>query len=316
LHPSNTNINASCETFKDNGISQIRIYSINDNSFKGKYIQATINLIKLAGKENLMNYNITEKDKSIIENNFNDIMFDLVGDDSLDLKYWWSSRIDYCINIKTPFVDQYITLLQSGLIPQYFNLQYNENRHKAHRSGSYYISNDSLTVNFYNKEKERADKNAPQSEIDLAKDILRLEIQYKSRKLRTIKNKYQVKTRSILDFMISDIAQEEINSYIKKIVGTGRFYNLDQSYKIINKSHLQRRSKESLKKILSDIGMRHGLRYYIKSEQLDNNYKAMLKKLNDLNIAYVPIPRSWKIKDLDSLTDLVDDQFNIQVEEV
>ena len=62
---------------------------------------------------------------------------------------WNVNRIDYCVNVRTPYVAEYLRLLKKSDMPHYFRAR---NGNHYQRSGSLYLVCDSVTVKFYDKQ--------------------------------------------------------------------------------------------------------------------------------------------------------------------
>lgn len=101
------------------------------------------------------------------------------------LDYWTVNRINYAININIPYVKEYIKLFQRADKSKGFKELYcSKSKTRKQMEDSFYLLSESIVINLYNKENERAkqDLNAGG-----AKNLLRLEIQFKSLKINTLK---------------------------------------------------------------------------------------------------------------------------------
>lgn len=173
-------------------------------------------------------------------------------DMNVDIRKFKPTRIDFCININTPYVNEYIEL---------FNYCFKKKKSKYHKNFIYeqkkekytscYIKtkqqydkyeNENFTVNFYNKQdqllfrqKEDIEKYGRSGitdiDIDEAKNILRLEIQAHYRYLKSISEVFNIvySTRKLTDYFNIDISKEAIKKKIKFFFGEEDFY----SYKAV-----------------------------------------------------------------------------------
>ena len=293
---------------KDKGFTEIVLskYKIN-NKYKHDYMQLTIQL----NSTKLLNRDIVEltkeEDLHEVSEKFNKIKEQI----HLDLKplfSWTLNRIDYCINIKTPYVKEYIKLFQRCSLPYRFNIPYDKKaKVRKHKEGSFYIFNNSTIINFYDKELERFNNTG--KILESAKDILRLEIQCKKGKTDYIKYKYNFDIKYLGYFTSEELSLNIISSYFDKIIGKGNYYKLDKARDIINSSKHTKSTKDKLINVLELINKHKSIdKARENSNYSKDSFNRYIKKIRELNINPITIPRRWEIdilKDIDVYKDRV-----------
>ena len=285
---------------KDTGFTEIVLskYKIN-NKYKHDYMQLTIQL----NPTKLLNRDIVEltkeEDLHEVSEKFNKILEQI----HLDLNTfftWTLNRIDYCINIKTPYVEEYIKLFQRAKVPSGFEIPYNKRaKARKHQKGSFYIFNKSTIINFYNKELERLNNTG--EALESAKDILRLEIQCKKGKTDYMKYKYNFDIKYLGYFTSEELSLKTISTYFDKTIGKGDYYKLDKARAIINASNHTKATKDKLINVLELINKHRSIdKARENSNYSEDSFNRYIKKIRALNINAVTIPRAWKLE-LDSL---------------
>ena len=283
----------------------------------GRYIQLIINSY-------IKNFDDLFLDKEDLDKFFDEFNNEITKaiDMIVDIKKFKPTRIDFCINVKTPYVNEYIKL---------FNYCFKKKNSKYHKNFIYeqgkeaytscYIKtkqqyenseNENFTVNFYNKQdqllyKQEKDKEKygrsgiTNTDIDEAKDILRLEMQAHYKYLKDVSKMFKINfsTRKLTDYFNIEISKEAIKKKIKFFFGEEDFY----SYKAI-------------KQILLNNGYKnHDILTYIK--KLNNNeilsayekrkYSKILVNLG-INAKYF-IPKSLGIDYLMNPIKLIDEKI-------
>lgn len=303
-----SNVGYITHALKDKGFTEIVLskYKIN-NKYKHDYMQLTIQL----NPTKLLNRDIVEltkeEDLHEVSEKFNKIKEQI----HLDLKplfSWTLNRIDYCINIKTPYVKEYIKLFQRCSLPYRFNIPYDKKaKVRKHKEGSFYIFNNSTIINFYDKELERFNNTG--KILESAKDILRLEIQCKKGKTDYIKYKYNFDIKYLGYFTSEELSLNIISSYFDKIIGKGNYYKLDKARDIINSSKHTKSTKDKLINVLELINKHKSIdKARENSNYSKDSFNRYIKKIRELNINPITIPRRWEIdilKDIDVYKDRV-----------
>lgn len=237
---------------------------------------------------------------------------------------WDCRRIDYAVDIQTQHVDIYVRLLSRCDIPSNHYTAYGE-------EGSQYLTSGSVTVNFYDKERQlrvRQDdeySNVTEEVIDEVRGVLRFEVQCDSRRITYIREQRGFDNRHICNYLSMDIARDTILGYYDRTVGAGDFYSLDEAERIINdNTSLATRTKSTLIGILELVNqaisipaareqyistggvcLRRSGRVLQGSRVTFNRNIASLRKLG---INPVTIPRRWRISQLSNLRGLIENQ--------
>lgn len=292
---------------KDQGFTEIvLIKKYTDSKYNQPILQLTIQLnpTKLLNRDIVM---LTkEEDLQEVSKRFNKVLEEI----HLDLNtffYWTLNRIDYCININTPYVKEYIKLFQRCSLPYRFNIPYNKKaKVRKHKEGSFYIFNNSTIINFYNKEIERLNNTGKQ--LESAKDILRLEIQCKKAKTDYMKYKYNFDIKYLGYFTSEELSINTISTYFNKIIGKGDYYKLDNARAIINLSKHTKVTKDKLINVLELINKHKSIdKAFKESKYTKESFNRYIKLIRELNINPVTIPRRWSMDYLKAI-DIIKDK--------
>ncbi|EDT25464.1 hypothetical protein [Clostridium perfringens] len=216
------------------------------------------------------------------------------------LDYWTVNRIDYAININTPYVKEYIKLFQRADKPKGFKELYcSKSKTRKQLEGSFYLFNDSVAINFYDKESERAKQGF---NADEAKNILRLEIQCKQLKINTLKVKNGFSDKCLKNYLSKNISFKQIEHYYNNTIGAGDYYKLSEAILIIKDSNYTSKTKKKLIEVLKAVNKHKSIwRAREKSKFSTSNFNRYLEKIRNLTINPVTIPVRWKINNLINL---------------
>lgn len=286
---------------KDKGFTEIVLSKFKiSEKYRHDYMQITIQLnpIKLLGRDII---ELTkERDLKEVAHKFNKIVEEI----HLDLNtfmYWTLNRIDYAMNITTPYVEEYIKLFQRADIPYRFKMQYDKvAKTRKQRKGSYYLISKSTIINFYDKFKERIDNTG--KEVETAKYILRLEVQCLKSKTNAMKYKHSFEMKYLGYFWNEKFSLDNIKYYYDKTIGKGDYYKLDKAIEKVNSSNHTSGTKKKLIIVLKEINSNKSIwkarQCTIFSVERFNHY---LKLIRQLNVNPVTIPRRWSINCLENL---------------
>ena len=282
--------------YKTNCFNNIGISSINlcryFGSKAGCYIELVVNCPKLIynGDETKL-ANVADYD--IFEEKFNRIIqhlsHEVFGTNLLPtLNGWQVRRIDYAVDIVTPFVNEYTAIFNKGYIPKGFSL-------KEYYNTSFHIKSDACNYNFYNKTEELAAKH----NIHISNNILRLEVQCKTEKIRKLINNYPHPNNNLLSLWNQTIAKNVIAEAVKRVIGTYDFFPVNTLREKINDSNLPKAYKHyacQLTKLLNcDIFNLSELRQIMDSS--DEYKKDITKELLHLHKKRLTEKRFNKIKE-------------------
>lgn len=225
------------------------------------------------------------------------------------LNQWLVSRIDYCINLETLYVDEYTHLLKKGDKPYYWN------EIDIETPTNLYLKGKSSTVNFYNKQSQLKDiqqenPNITDEQIKLSENILRLEIQCYNSKVGYLKKKYDnlitpsvkfilteknIPSKSLFLLFRDNISIDTITSALKRIVKSGDYQRKSIALQMINKSNYRKKVKDDLILIIKEISKQHQSIYKIRNN-LDelgimnkSTFNRRIKQLGEMNINPVTI---------------------------
>ena len=253
LYPDKNNTR-KYQYFKTHCFNDIGLSSINlCRYFSGKtgsYIELVVNCPKLIYNSDesklakSSDYNKFEEKFNRIVQHLNNEVF---GTNLLpNLNGWQIRRIDYAFDIETPYVNHYISIFNKGYIPKSFSL-------KTYYNTSFHIKSDACNYNFYNKTEELAAKH----NIHINSNVLRLEVQCKTDKIRKLIKHYSLHSSNISLLWNKSIAKDVITEAITRVIGANDFYPLNILQNKIYNSSLPKAYKHyawQLVKILnSDI---------------------------------------------------------------
>lgn len=311
-----------------NGITKVILYRIYGDAHRSSwYIKVIVNPAKL-----LFGYNAfetvpaDEKTLSELIQRFDEALTEAIGDRSLyglpELPEWMVRRIDYAIDIHTPYVEQYVLLFDKGDRAKYY-----KDTPKGY-TGSCYWECKSATVNVYDKHLERTRKKADPSLIARAKDILRFEIQCNSPKIKSLRQKGNFESSILRNFFNPEIAQEILLNYYKRSFKVGDYYTFGKAEKQMEQQGLKPRKLKALSNILKAIAQTRSIsearkqlanggivikntRSKVPIAYSTTQFGRNLKALAKLNINPVTIPRDgWGIDHLEGIYSLVAKVFS------
>lgn len=292
-------------TLKDQGL-KFRLKVIERPDFRSPRLICRVNFSKLLHPDDKISL-MTPWDTEVVETRFNELTRGLLPF-LPQFRFWKVNRIDYCVNVHTPYVEEYIHLLKKGN-RRYMQDWYDRNGNYTQKPGSlYYVAtakrkrNRGVTVNFYNKMDEmmksfESNGEWPDDEDleELPKDILRLEVQCHKVKIDHLQKKYRFPDRSVPYFLDPQIAYEMISTYLKIIAGDGDYHRKSVALEMIDQTGCRQVTKEKLKKIIQDIAKQHSSIWKVRDDYIKNGimqrdeYNALIRTLYSHNINPVTI---------------------------
>lgn len=282
------------EALKEEGFTYIQLISKNvDGRYKYNFMQMSIimNPVKLIGRNKLevIEMDLLEEVRKVFTEKMQKIHTSLPR-----LDYWTINRIDYAVNINTPYVEEYIKLFQRGEKPRNFKELYcSKSKTRKQLDGSFYLFNDSVTINFYNKENERLSQNFNK---DDAKDLLRLEVQCKKPKTNTIKAKHEFDSRHLKHYLSQEISYQQLEYYYNKTIGAGDYYKLSEAIRIVQESNYIPKTKEKLIVVLRAVNKHRSVWKAREESQYNVScFNRYLKQIRALGVNPVTIPARWNI---------------------
>ncbi len=299
---------------KDYGL-QFRLKMIEHPDFRSPRMICRVNFSKLLHPADKISI-ITPWDIDEAENRFNDLTRDLLPFFP-EFQFWKVNRIDYCVNVHTPYVDEYIHLLKKGN-RRYMQDWYDRNGNYTQKPGSlYYVAtakrkrNRGVTVNFYNKIDEmmksfESNGEWPDDERmdELPRDILRLEVQCHKAKVDYLQKKYGLPDRSVMYFLDHRIAYEMISTYLKIIAGESDYHRKSVALEMIDQTGCRQATKEKMKNIIQDVAKQHSSIWKVRDAYVQNGimqrdeYNALMRMLHSHNINPVTITNNLHLEGL------------------
>lgn len=225
------------------------------------------------------------------------------------LSGWKAHRVDFTYNLRTPHVKDYIRLMHKADL-RGFSIKKDQHGHRSMKSGSLYINNSAVTLNFYDKADEMTKAEGgtrhTQEEIQQAKDILRIEVQAGRDKLSGIKRKQEFTSKQISEFMTSPEAAEKlVIDYATKVLGNATYRKKPAAITIINHSKKQKRTKEQLIAALEAVSKPYKRIDEVRQEHPDLEIDKTKKILRDLDINLATLDKNTKVRELPSIPALL-----------
>ena len=209
------------------------------------------------------------------------------------LNEWRVTRLDYAVDLNTPFVNTYIDLFKIGFIPRGFFAPKNY-------ATSYYLISDNSTINFYNKiEQVKAKHNYTneyiENEIGFMPDgILRLEIQCKSGCLAYLRRKYKIGNLTLKPLWNPVIAADVIKQKISSIIGQEDFFTFEHCMRVLQ-SKFKRNGFRSCAdivcamKISVDVCTMEIIKKAYEEYKQRATFNVLLSRIHTLDINAIPL---------------------------
>lgn len=222
---------------------------------------------------------------------------------------WKAHRVDFTYNIKTPHVTEYIRLFHKSDL-RGFTIKRDQHGHRSMKSGSLYINNSAVTLNFYDKadEMQKAESGTrhTQEEIQEAKDILRIEVQAGRDKLSGIKRKQEFTSKQISEFMKDPEAAEDlVISYVYKVLGGSTYRKKPAAITLINKSKKHQKTKEQLIAALEAVSKPYKRVDEVRAAHPELEIDKCKKILREMDINIISLDKNTKVKELPSIPSLL-----------
>ena len=303
-----------------NGIALLKLWQRKNTT--DWLLKVVVNPAKLIyGFEAFGTIPITDAILEKIEAAFSNVILEATGCSELPtMSSWQVARVDYAVDIRTPYVKEYVKLAEKGDMGAWL-------RNGNDEDGSCYWKSASVTANIYDKQDALIKKQTASPEmIQRAQDVLRIEIQCNSSKVSYIRRKEDLHSRSLRDYFNRDMAKKILLKYSRSCFKVGTYYSMEE----LNRQEEFRDSKSRLQKALTQMIRAISQVRSIQSAReqlagcgvvLKNVLPRIPVKLSKeqfcrncsllamLNINPVLIPRDWKISKLPSIATLVEQVF-------
>lgn len=288
------------------------------------YCVIIINLQRITnnGQKTIETYD-NEDDFTALSRNFSKYI-SLVLPAHSCLNGWSVQRIDYNIDLKMQYenVEKYITLLQRGgkayswKVHELFEDKSKRKKSKhgqrktTHPKGSILFENKQYNVNIYDKYRERLASQQERGIIDErelqeSKGVLRIEIQAKKNKVRTLKSKYEIAEKTVENYARYDIAEPLIMQVLKDIAGETDYYSMERAINKITQSNIKGTTKDDIVGFLRLVNNNRSLWKAKKKYNGKTKLETVLKRLDKLNINPVTLPRSFGSDEMPNLFHIV-----------
>lgn len=256
----------------------------------------------------------------------NNVVNQYIVNKKIDVLKMKTTKIDYCINIRTQWVNEYVTLFNLFYVhnkdtrfKRYKNFVYENDLKK---SSSFYLKTNkdfddnirrNFVINFYNKADQLTTKreedillngysSITQKDIDEMKGVLRLEVQVCYITLKKFCEKHNIpwKKRTLLDLVDINIAKDVLEYEIKRFFTLHDFY----SYREVVKT-LKENGFKSKDKIFDYV-------YKVSHHMKTSSYRKHREILEDLDICpIIFIPSKFKVDKLKNPIKLIDEKIHV-----
>ena len=283
-----------------------------------------INLVYDEKSRNLDDIFINISDLTEFFCSINKVVNQYIVNKNFDILKCKVTKIDFCVNIFSFYVDEYITFFnlffkynKDGKFSRYKNYVFEEN---LEYNSSFYMKtntefeNDTrknFVMNFYNKEnhlmnkqkkdiEEKGWSSITEKDIEESRNILRLEIQAGYLTLKKICEMHNIpwKKRTLLDLIDINITKEVLKYEIERFFTTYDFYSYKKVVKI-----LKEQGYKSKDKIFDYV-------YKVSRHMKTSSYKKHREILEDLDICpIIFIPSNFKVDKLKNPIKLIGDKI-------
>ena len=274
-------------------------YCIKKSTYYSYYMTCRINFKRLIEQKNRIAV-FKAVDYEAVRDAFDDAINDVCKGLPL-FTDWRVNRVDYCINISTPYVQQYLHLLRKGDIPPHLHIPYNAQRNYSYRTGSVYLVGNSTTINFYDKEQElkaqqRTDASITDAIIAQAHNILRLEVQCKKPRTDYFKVKYAMDIKHLPHYLRDEIALNTVARALDSVTKYAEYRRHSVALDMVAGMDCTSRTKNNLKLLINTVARQYGSIYKARDRLIadgvcnKNTFDRYLRLLQAHNINAVTIP--------------------------
>lgn len=293
-------------TLRTSGVL-LSAYCIKKATYYSYYMTCRINFKRLIEQQNRIAV-YQSADYLDVQNAFNTAVQGLCKGLPLFTE-WKVNRIDYCVNVRTPYVQEYLHLLRKGDMPPHLHIPYNAQRNYSHRTGSVYLTGNSTTINFYDKANElraqqRTDPTITDDIVAQAHNILRLEVQCKKRRTDYLKAKYDMDTKHLPYYLQDDIALNTVARAVDSVTKYAAYRRHSVALDMVAGMDCTGRTKDNLKLLINTVARQYGSIYKARAKLITDGvcskstFGRYLRLLQDENINAVTIPDNKRIAGL------------------
>ncbi len=212
------------------------------------------------------------------------------------IEWWHVRRIDYAVDIETPYVNEYLNIFRAGIIPAGF-------KDPEPYYSSFYLKSKHGNLNFYNKllqVKEKhgmSDEDIIQELGYLPKGLLRIESQCNNRHIHYLK-KHLGFQKATLPFLANpDIAEKELKRRVESIVDRECFLPYSMAEGILSERYSGRTLSRlcQIMRILRDYPKASlSLVQEVMSPKNKNDFSQLIYKIRKLGINPIPLEAAFR----------------------
>ena len=283
------------QNFKPIKIKEKLCYVYSYNSLKFTYLPQYFTLLTKVNLNKLLNKTVINgadyhQAIILINRHFNTIF--------KEIELGTLSRVDYKADFKTSNKDLYIKLFKKT------KASYRGLRQSYFYQSSVYFNSNSVNINIYDKEQERKDKKKPI--LPQYKNLLRIEVQLKNPKLRYIEQSEGIE-RQLAYYFNSVDRDYYLNKTLKPILYKGDYYNLYHASKLI-RANYKPQMADKLIKLVKSISL-DGITKVRNSFNNTTTFNSYIKKLEEINVNPILIPKQDKLSTLPNLFNFTDENI-------
>ena len=225
------------------------------------------------------------------------------------LPNWLVKRIDFAVDVRTPYVADYVRLADKGDHPAKYRDQ------AQGKVGSCYWGCASTRGSIYDKELQLRNTGREEALIQRAHNILRVEVQCRSPKVGYMRNRYELASRELRHFFNAELAEDILQSYCQRVFKTGSYRKMAAAQAQMRRLSASTRRQTACLNVLRAIAqtrsVREGRRQLAQSGLTIKNQRPPLRLslskdafsrncrlLAQLDINPVTIPREWECPDV------------------
>lgn len=286
-------------------------YPVKKTGYQAVLLYARINFMKLLNAENRVTV-AREMDNSRCFAAFGRLIDEHFPELPKNIDAWMVSRLDYCINIKTDYCNEYVKLGNKARL-------YRNAHVKNTQGGSVYRGNKSYTLNLYNKASEILGDLRTRTDISPREkgqyicdgwNILRVEVQCYAKKLKQLESKYRV-TKTLPGLCRNEIAQDVLGDVLLAHVGSEPYVRCSTALEMVGKLSKSKQKRERMETMIKGITRCDNLtilrqRYEKQGVMSGQTFDGYCKILKSQNVNPVTIPDSWDLGGEDRLVSIYD----------
>lgn len=213
------------------------------------------------------------------------------------LPAWTANRIDFAVNVTTPYVKQYITLLQRSKRPLSMKPPKGE-----YLPGSVYLCGKATTINIYDKQDQMTKQAAYYSpqQIAAAANVLRCEVQCKHSRLVALSTRSDKRTTEFFglalgNFITPELCRRIILAGYEKVACGGDYYTLAKATKLIKATPLAASAQTELINVLRAINKKRSIPKGIELYCGGGSYEYRIAQLEQMGINPVTLPKQMHL---------------------